>query len=193
MNTLYGNPQAQAEKEHVVKNVTQFCYVGADDSSPKGCLPLGSTGVVVPPGRAVRKNGGLLPFILSNSNQFTFVLTGPKDGGALKELEALRARGVAEVGDVKEFTVEGKAGPDGKPVPETHIRVALKGVHLVLEDVTDKTSAVQKELLDDPNMVENLHKLSAELDAERAKAAAALAELAALKAAQAKQIPPKAK
>lgn len=177
MNTLYGR-QAQPETDHVVKNITQFCYVGADDSFPKGCLPLGSTGVVVPPGRAVKKHGGLLPHVLRNSFDFKFLLSGPK-AGAATELDALRARGVQVVSDVKEFKV-GEV---------EHISAELKGVHLVLEDVTSQTTSVQKELLDDPNMIENLHKLSTELDHVRARAEKAEAELAALKAERAKTIP----
>lgn len=173
MNTLYRST-VQAERDHVAKNLTRFCHIGVSNESPKGCLPLGSTGISIPPGRAVRRHGGILPFVLRNSFDFSFVCTGPeKDARA--ELQSLLARGCQQVGDVV--------------VEKGTLRAVLKGVHHVLEDITDQTDAAQKGLLEDPLAAAGLAKLSTELEEERAKVAKLAEELAKLKETAAKTIP----
>lgn len=176
MNTLYRST-VQAERDHVAKNLTRFCHIGVSNESPKGCLPLGSTGISIPPGRAVRRHGGILPFVLRNSFDFSFACIGP-EAEARAELESLLARGCQLVGS---------AVVDSKGV----LTAVLKGVHHVLEDITDQTDAAQKGLLDDPLAVEGLAKLSTELEQERAKTAKLAEELAKLKEAAAKSIPGK--
>lgn len=160
--------------EKIFENVTRFCYVGEGKDFPGSAYPAWDN-LSIPPGRLHRAvNGEAVDYHLLNHPRCVVSFRGPK-AEVEKELEALRARGAADVAVTleKDGVIEG----------------TIKGLRAVLEDATEKHKNAASTLLADPNLTKALSTAETDNKKLRERVAALEEENARLKAAASKKIP----